>query len=165
MTDCLIVLVNRSCARFFILEEVDFPELESGPVLTQCLTLENTEYMTSSQDMYTDSKTGRGSRPLGRGVHGYGDKREQHLDELARRFAANVLERLRSLAGRYGVKTIVLASSARMRRFVYPGAEQLARRGVHIEKVSKNMIPFSLQKIQEYLAEAGLVPEKKRSTV
>ena len=42
MSDYLIVVVNRAQARFFTLEPVEFPELESGPRLTTHTELENT---------------------------------------------------------------------------------------------------------------------------
>ncbi len=34
MSHYLIVVVNSTWARFFTLEPVEFPELESGPILT-----------------------------------------------------------------------------------------------------------------------------------
>ncbi len=80
MSDYLIVVVNRARARFFTLEPVEFPELESGPRLMNRAELENTE-IRDVQEMYTDSKTGRGAAaPQGGSVHGYDDKRDQHLD-------------------------------------------------------------------------------------
>ena len=113
--------------------------------------------------MYADSKTGRGAAPQGGSVHGYDDKRDQHLDELRRRFAVGVLERIRKLAKTERVRTVILASSARMRRFLYPGLDTLTRQGYRIHKLSKNMINFSPQKIHEYLAEDGLVPKQNKT--
>ncbi len=43
MSDYLIVIVNRAFARFFTLEPVEFPELESGPRLMTRAELENQE--------------------------------------------------------------------------------------------------------------------------
>ena len=60
MSDYLIVVVNRSLARFFTLEPVEFPELESGPRLTECGEMTNAE-IADSQELHTDSKTGRGA--------------------------------------------------------------------------------------------------------
>lgn len=164
MSAYLIVLVNREFARFFTLEPVDFPELESGPRMVGCKDLENPECRIAAQDMYTDSKTGRGAAPQGGSVHGYDDKRDQHLDELRRRFAVKVIAQIRQLTKSKGTRTIILAASARMRRFVYPELEILAKAGFKIHKVSKNMIKFSPAKIHEYLAEAGIIPQKKRVT-
>ncbi len=162
MSDYLIVVVNRACARLFTLEPVEFPELESGPRLMARAELENKEIRNAPQ-MYTDSKTGRGVAPQGGGVHGYDDKRDQHLDELRRRFAVSVLEHVKKFAKAERARTVILAVSARMRRFLYPGLDTLARQGCRVHKLSKNMINFSPQKIHEYLAEDGLIPKQKKA--
>ena len=161
MSQHLIVLINRSMARFFTLEPVEFPELESSPRLTACADLENQEFK-DCQEIFADSKTGRGAAPLGGSVHGYEDKRDQHLNELRRRFAVEVLKQTQKLASIKGSRIIILAASARMRRFLNPALDTLSRQGYRIHKLSKNMINFSPQKIHEYLAKNGLIPEQKR---
>jgi len=162
MSDYLIVVVNRACARFFTLEPVEFPELESGPRLMPRAELENPD-IGNVQERYTDSKTGRGAAPGGGSVHGYDDKRDQHLDELRRRFAAKVLQRTRKLAGSQRARSVILASSARMRRFLYPALDPLTRQGYRVHKLSKNMINFSPQKIHAHMAKDGLIPEQKKA--
>ena len=159
MSDYLIVVVNRSLARFFTLEPVEFPQLESGPRLKECGEMTNPETM-DAQRLFTDSKTGRGATPGG-AVHGYDDHRDQHLNDVRRRFATNVAEQVRKLAKNKGVRTIILTSSARMRQFLYPDLERLARQDYRIFRLSKNMINFTPQKIHAYLAEEGMVPERK----
>ena len=161
MSDFLIVVVNRTQARFLTLEPVEFPELESGPKLTINTELKNKDIL-DAQEMYTDSKTGRGVAPQGRSVHGYEDKRDKHLDELRRRFAVRVLEHIQKLARAEQVRTIILAASARMRRFLYPELKTLTRKGYRICKLSKNIINLSPKKLHEYLAKDGLVPKQKK---
>jgi hypothetical protein len=163
MSDDLIVVVNRASARFFNLEPVEFPEFESGPRMVMRTELDNLE-INDFQEMVTDSKTGRGAAPQGGGIHGYDDKRDQHLDELRRRFAVRVLEQIRRLAQIESVRTVILAASSRMRRFLYPDIETLGQQGIRVHKLSKNMINFEPQKIHAYLAQEGLVPQKKRVT-
>ena len=161
MSRYLIVLVNRSMARFFTLEPVEFPELESSPRLTACAELEN-KGISDGREIFADSKTGRGASPQGRSVHGYEDKRDQHLNELRRRFAVGVLNQIKKLASTKGSRVIILAASARMRRFLFPVLDSFSRQGYRIYKLSKNMINFSPQKIHQYLAENGMIPEQKR---
>jgi hypothetical protein len=161
MSDYLIVVVNRGSARFFSLEPVEFPELESGPRIVTRIELDNPE-INDFHEMVSDSKTGRGATPQKGGVHGYDDKRDQHLDELRRRFAVKVLAQVRRLAKTERARTVILAASARMRRFLYPDIESLGRQGIRVHKLSKNMINFTPQKIHAYLAQEGLVPQKKR---
>lgn len=162
MSDYLIVVVNRACARFFTLEPVEFPELESGPRLITRTELENPD-IRDAQERYTDAKTGRGTAPGGVSIHGYDNKRDQHLDELRRRFAVKVLERIRKLAGAERANTVILASSARMRRFLYPALDPLIRQGCRVHKLSKNMINFSPQQIHAYMAEDGLIPRQQKA--
>jgi len=152
MSHYLIVVVNRAWARFFTLEPVEFPELESSPRLTARTELENQE-IRDGQEIFADSKTGRGVAPQGGSVHGYDDKRDQHFDELRRRFAIGVFDHIQKLARTKRSRTIILAASARMRRFLYPKVDTLSQQGYRIHKLSKNMINFSPQKIHEYLAE------------
>ena len=162
MSHYLIILVNRSLARFFTLEPVEFPELEPRPKLMACTELENKE-IKDSQEIFADSKTGRGAAPMGGGVHGYEDKRDQHVNELRRRFAINVLDQIQQLANTERSRVIILAASARMRRFLYPMMDTLSRQGYRIHKLSKNIINFSPQKLHEYLAKNGLIHEQKRA--
>ena len=161
MSDYLIVVVNRALGRFFTLEPVAFPKLESGPRIKPHVELVNTE-IKAAKDIFTDSKTGRGTAPQGGGVHGYDDKRDQHLDELRRRFATRVLKRIHKLRKSEGAGTVILAASARMRRFLFPEMDDQARQGYRLHKLSKNMINVSPQKIHEYLAGEGLVPRQQK---
>lgn len=160
MSDYLIVVVNRALARFFTLEPVEFPELESGPLIKEGVQLANPD-IGDAQELFTDSKTGCGAAPLGGAVHGYEDNRDQHLDEVRRRFSVKVVDRIRKLAAHYKVRTIVLVSSARMRRFLYQHAEALERQGYRLVKVPKNMINFTPHKIHQYLAEDRLIPRQE----
>ena len=162
MSQYLIVVANRALARFFTLEPVDVPEMESGPRIKAKTDLENQE-LKDSQELFADSKTGRGAAPQGGSVHGYDDKREQHLDELRRRFATVVFDKIKNVAKAEGSRTIVLAASARMRRFLYPEVDTLDRQGYRVHKVSKNMINFSPEKIHAYLAETGVIPGQTRA--
>ena len=162
MSDYLIVVVNRVLARFFTLEPVEFPELESGPRLTECGEMANPD-AADAQALFTDSKTGRGAAPQGGSVHGYDDHRDQHLDEVRRRFGVKVAGHVRKLAKSKGARTVILASSARMRQFLYPDMEGLAREDYRIIKLAKNMINFTPLKIHAHLAEEGLVPEQKKA--
>ena len=161
MSDYLIVVANRALARFFTLEPVAFPKLESGPRLKARAEIKNLD-IKDAKEIFTDSKTGRGSAPQSGGVHGYDDKRDQHLDELRRRFAVNVIERIHRLRKSEGAGTVILAASARMRRFLFPEMENQARPEYRFYKVSKNMINFSPQKIHEYLADDGLIPKQQK---
>jgi hypothetical protein len=162
MVDYLIVAVNLEKARFFALKPAEFPELESSPRMVEYDALINPVAMTDAHLIYTDSKTGRGTAPSGGPVHGYDDKRDRHVDELRRRFADLILLRIKELSTSNDARRIVFIPSARMRQFLNPGLNALKQQGFMINKVSKNMINFSPQKIHAHLAKEGLVPAQRR---
>jgi len=58
---------------------------------------------------------------------------------------------IRRLVAAEHLRTIIVASSARMRRFLYPELETLGRQGCEIHKVSKNMLKLSAHKIHAHL--------------
>ena len=157
----LIVVVNDEKARLFALEPVEFPELESGPRIVELEDLINPEAMVGDQDRYSDLKSGRGT-PRGGPIHGYDDKREQHLGELRRRFSVIVMKEVQKLAKAQHVRTIIVATAAPMGRYVSPELETLSKQGFEVLKVAKNMINFLPQRIHAYLADMNLVPEQKR---
>jgi Protein required for attachment to host cells len=162
MAEYLIVVVNDEKARIFTLEPVKFPELESGPRIVELEDFINPEAMVGDQVRYSDSKTGRGTAPRGGPVHGYDDRREQHLGELRRRFSVIVMKEVQKLAKARQVGTIIVVTAAPMGRYVSPESETLAKQGFEVLKVAKNMINFLPQKIHAYLANMNLVPEQKR---
>jgi hypothetical protein len=162
MSEYLIVVVNDEKARLFTLEAVQFPEFESGPRIHELEDLINAEAMVGDQERYSDSKTGRGTAPRGGPVHGYDDKREQHLSELRRRFSVSVMKAVQKFAKAQHVGTIIVATAAPMGRYVSPELEPLAKQGFEVLKVAKNMINFAPKRIHAHLANMGLVPEQKR---
>lgn len=162
MADHLIVVVNRVKARFFTLEPVKSPKHASSPRIVEAASLINPEAMLNPKELYADDKPGRGAAPAGGSVHGYQDKRENHMEELRRRFAVKISARIRSLVKTNDYKTVIVAPSAKMRRFIYPHLDILALRGPMVYKVPKNMINFSPAKIHNLLADYGLAPKQKR---
>jgi hypothetical protein len=162
MGEHLIAVVNDEKARLFALEPVSFPEIESGPRMVELKDLINPEAMLGDQERYSDSKTGRGAAPRGGAVHGYDDRREQHSEEIRRRFSTTIIREIQTLAKARHTNTIIVAASAPMQQHVYPGLELLSKQGYKVSKLAKNMIKFSPQELHAYLAGMGLVPEQKR---
>ena len=162
MGEYLVVVVNDEKARLFTLEAVKLSEMESDPMIVELEDLINPEAMVGDQERYSDSKTGRGTAPRGGPVHGYDDKREQHLGELRRRFSVIVMKEVQKLAKAQHVRTIIVVTAAPMGRYVSPELETLSKQGFEVLKVAKNMINFLPQKIHSHLAAMNLVPEQKR---
>jgi hypothetical protein len=162
MANHLIVVVNRVKARFFTLEPINYPKNASSPKIVEIFSLLNPEGMLQLKELYTDPTPGRGSVPAGGSIHDYQDKRENHMEELRRRFAVKISARIHSLTKVNNYGTVIVAPSAKMRRFLYPHLDILALKGIAVYKVPKNMINFSPTKIHNLLANYGLAPKQKR---
>ncbi len=165
MSEYCVVVSGGARARFFTLEPVDFPELESGPKLIDKGELLNPTKETAGRDLYTDLKTGRSRAPRGGPSHGYDDHRTQHEDEFDRRFARKVAERARLLAKETRARRIVLAAPARMLGYLRQDLAGIPREGIEVHKVAKDMSKFTPRQIHDHLAKRRLLPAYRKPGV
>lgn len=161
MGEHCIAVVSEGQARFFTLDPVELPELESGPRLTERGQLWNSERRVPERERYTDSKTGRGRAPRGGASHGYDDHRVRREEDADRRFAREVLEDVRDLAKRHEARCIVIAASARMLGILRQEMDLLQGKGVEVKKLAKDMINFSPEQIHENLAKESVLPARR----
>ena len=162
MSDYCVVVTGGAHARFFTLEPVEFPELESGPRLVHCRDLFNPQKESAGKDLYADQKTGRGRAARGGPAHGYDDHRSQHEDELDRRFSRKVLEEACSLVKANNARRVVLVAPGPMLGMLRQELHILNKRGIEVKKVAKNMTKFSPRRIHDSLARENMLPECRK---
>ena len=165
MSEYCVVVSGGARARFFTLEPVDFPELESGPKLIDKGELLNPVKETAGRDLYTDLKTGRSRAPRGGPSHGYDDHRTQHEDEFDRRFARRVVQKARRVAKENRARRIVMAAPARMLGLLRQDLAVIPKEGIEVHKVAKDMSKFSPRQIHDHLARKQLLPAYRRPGV
>jgi protein required for attachment to host cells len=162
MSDYCVIVTAGAHARFFTLEPVEFPELESGPRLITCGELFNPHKEIADRDLYTDSKTGRGRAARGGPAHGYDDHRLQHKDEINRRFSRKVLTEACSLIKATNARCVVLVAPSHLLGMLRQELHVLDKLGVEVQKVAKDMTKFSRKRIHDVLAKEQILPECKR---
>ncbi len=162
MSDYCVVVTGGAHARFFTLEPVEFPELESGPRLVDRGELFNPEKEIPERDLYADSKPGRGRSPQGGRAHSYDDHRSQHEEEFERRFARKVLEKTRRVVRANKARYVVLAAPARMLGLLRQDLNAILKHGLEVQKLAKDMTKFSPKQIHDHLAKKRLIPARKR---
>jgi protein required for attachment to host cells len=162
MSDYCVVVTAGARARFFTLEPVEFPELESGPRLIECGELCNPEKAIPTRNLYTESKSGRHRAPRGGPAHGYDDHRSQHEDEFDRRFAHEVMEKTRSLAQAKQARYIAVVAPAHILGLLRHELPNIVKRGTHVHKLAKDMTKFSPKRIHDHLAKRRVLPACKR---
>jgi protein required for attachment to host cells len=165
MTDYCVVVTGGARARFFTLEPVEYPELESGPRLIECRELCNPQKEMPRRDIYAEPKTGRHRAPHGGPTHGYDDHRSQHEDEFDRRFAHEVMVEARRFVHANQARCLALVAPPHILGMIRSDLQNIAKRGMVVQKLSKDMSKFSSRQIHEHLARQQVLPPCKRPGV
>ena len=162
MVEYCIAIVSEAEARFYCLEPVPFPELESGPKLCEKAGIYNPEKRIPDREIYTDSKTGRGRAPRRGPAHGYDDHRSKREEESDRKFSRSIIEKVRDLALKEDTKKVILAAQPRMLGVLRQELNILKREGIEVQEYTKDLTKLAPREIHEHLAKEGLVPPLRR---
>ena len=155
-----VVVAGGSRARFFTLEDVEYPDIQSGPNLCEVNGLINVENETHGVDLWSDSKSGR-NRGNNGAAHGYDDHRSQHKDEFERRFARDVAREASRLLSRNSTRQLVLVAQKRILGFLRNELDALIKAGVDIKELAKDLSKLSPLELHEHLAREQLLPQRR----
>jgi len=161
MTELCLVVADGGRARFFTLEPVELPELESGPNLIEHEDMLNPEGKITPGDLFTESRTGLGWADSGGPTHGFDDHRDQHQDEITRRFARLVAEKTAQIVKARRAERVILAAPARMTGFLRKEMNRLDVRGTQVDTLVKDITRLSPTRIHDHLAEKEILPPRK----
>lgn len=161
MTDYCVVVANGSRARFFTLQESEVPEIEGGPNLVEQGTdLVNPEKELPDRELWAN-EPGRNRAPNGGPAHGYDDHREQHDEELVRRFARRVAEEAARKAQSCNAAHVVLVAQKRTLGFLRPALDPLLKAGVDVREVGKDLSKLTPSELHEHLARENALPRRR----
>lgn len=165
MTDYCVVVANGARARFFTLQNAKVPEIEGGPNLVeQGSDLVNPEKELPDRELWAN-EYGRNRAPSGGPAHGYDDHREQHDEELVRRFARRVAEETVRLIQANSASHIVLVAQKRTLGHLRPALEPLLRASVDVREVGKDLSKLSPTELHEHLAKENILPRRRIPSV
>ncbi len=155
-----VVVAGGSRARFFTMEDAEYPELQSGPNLCEVNELVNLERETHGGDLWSDSKSG-GNRGSNGAAHGYDDHRDQHQDEYERRFARDVAHEAARLLGKNSARQLVLVAQKRVLGFLRHELDPLIKAGIDIKELAKDLSKLTPLEVHEHLAREQLLPQRR----
>ena len=161
MSDYCVIVADGARARFFTLEPVEMPELETGPNLVEQQDLINPEAETPGQALWSDVKGGRNRSSSG-SAHGYDDHRTQHETEFLIRFAKVIAEEAGRFTAKRHTKHLVLASDKTMLGFLREALNTSPPHVQDIHDLAKNLGKFNTIDIHQHLADAGLLPKRRK---
>lgn len=160
MTNNCVIVAGGNKARFFALQDVETPELESGPNLRELTGMVNSDRQLPDQVQWSDNKSGRNRTRQG-ATHGYDDHRSQHADEYERRFARDVATEAARVAREENAARVVLVAQKRMLGFLRDHLDPLVKTGVQVQELAKDLHKLSPRDLHEHLANAALLPRRQ----
>lgn len=128
-------------------------------VLRESASLDNPSRRELDSKIFTDSRPGLRQGVPGGAGHGVDDHRRQHLTEMDRQFAAEIVERAVRLVHDRGIRRVVVAASPNMLGLLRTGLNRLARAGATVDDLAKDLTKLSPTELHRHLAAEGLLPE------
>jgi hypothetical protein len=157
MSEYCIAVADALRARLFTLDDVEFPELESGPRLVEQACLTNPDKELPERKMFTGDRRGRNRAPSG-ASYSYDDHRGRHELDFARRFARKVVQESLRLTRSSKARCLVLAADRRMLGLLRGEMGARSRNGLEIRECDKEMTKLAPATIHERLAKQKLLP-------
>lgn len=156
MVRTCIIVADGARARFITLEIPIEPSTDGGARLVEHDDLVNPEAEAPERGLFSD-RMGRGHAARS-GVHAVDDHREQHQQEVERRFVRRLLERAERFIGEQGARRLVLVSESRLLGALRTELVDHRLRGVEVLELAENLTRRALGEIQAKLAARGALP-------
>lgn len=161
MTGSCVVVVNGVRARFFKLEESDFPEMNPGPNLIEREDMVNPEGRSVEGGQWSENKSGRNRSALSGGAHGYDDHRSNHEEEYAKRFARTIVDETLRRCKNEKANKVVMVAKSHMMGLLRKEASNLSKAGIEMSEYSKDLAKANVQDLHATLAKEKLIPPRK----
>lgn len=163
MNEYCVMVADAVRARFFSLEPGGTPEFEAGPRLVEGKGMVNPEREAPGREIFGNTNGGRTKATAGKGHScAFDDHRANHRLEFERRFARGVAAEFERQARAEGATRLVVAASTRMLGTLEKELQPLARSGMDVRTIARDMTKLTAPEIQETLAKDDLVPACRR---
>jgi protein required for attachment to host cells len=157
MNTYLVAVIDGAIARFLTLHPLEMPEYESGPNLVERDRLVNSNKEQQGEDLWATTKPGRNRGTFGQ-AHGYGDHREQHMNEFDRRFAQSITQQVNRLIQTYESTSLILVSAPQtlgiLRDVLIPNLSK----PIPVHELAKDLCALKPREIHDYLAKREVLP-------
>lgn len=165
-SEVCVVTVDASRARFFALEVHNAAPNGRLTRLIEIEDLANAGRRQREGEIFSSSRPGVNSAPGGftsRGVqHGTDDRRGDHIDELDRRFAVDIIDALGRYVTELAAQRAVLVADPTMLGHLRNAMSKDSKIRVEVSEVRKDLSWQSPVEVHDRLAEEGLLPPRGR---
>lgn len=156
MASTCIIVADGARARFFTLESPEDPAADGGPRLLEHRDLVNPEADVPARGLFSD-RSGRGHSSPGSAAHGLDDHRDQHIEELGRRFASRLVAETERFVQLHDARRLIVVAGPKLLGFLRTEIQKVRLARVEISEVSEYMAHSPTAEIHEALATRGLV--------
>lgn len=156
MTSTCIIVADGARARFFTLESTEDPAADGGPRLLEHRDLVNPEADVPPRGLFSD-RSGRGHSSPGGAAHGLDDHRDQHIDELGRRFASRLVSETERFVQVQDARRLIVVAGPKLLGLLRSELQKVRLARVEVSEVAEYMAHSSPAEIHEALAAQGLV--------
>ena len=158
MDNICVVVADGARARIFLVQETDAPRAPFRLVERDVLT--NADLRSRGRSVTgrvrTETNTNREAGP----VHPMGAQRERHRIELERRFSVEVARKTAALARDWPEGSVVLVADPRMLGFLRDAVRGALTPGIRVKELAKDYARLTAPRLQDRLAEDGVVPAR-----
>jgi protein required for attachment to host cells len=165
-SDVCVITVDASRARFFALEVHDAAPHGRLTRLIEIEDLANAGRRQREGEMFSSSRPGVNSSAggfTGRGVqHGTDDRRGDHIDELDRRFAVDIIDALGRYVTELDAQRAVIVANPTMLGQLRNAMSKDSKLKVDVSELKKELSWQSPVEVHDRLAEEGLLPPRGR---
>lgn len=155
MEEQLVVTVDGSRARYFAVGARVAYDGTQRHALTEIETLVNPGFRSKDGELYSDSRPGLRAAFAGGPGHAVDDRRDAHHDEIERKFARLVVERMAALIRERDARYAILAAGPTMLGHLREHRELLPR--VEIGELPKHLTELSAHELCVRLDADGLL--------
>jgi protein required for attachment to host cells len=159
-----IAIVDAARARLYTFDELAGPSGTPTQELREQIDLVDPDRRLRPSELFSDTRPGSDRAPSGRG-YGVSDGREAHLEQMDRRFAAEIVARLAELVREHACHRLIVVATPRMLGELRQVGGRLLEGELPVDEVSRDLTRLSSAQIHDHLAARGLLPPRERLAV
>jgi protein required for attachment to host cells len=158
----IVVVADSGRGRVYALEPEEKQGSTNIPPLREVASMVNSSRRLRDDEVFSESRPGLRQGAAGVSVHGVDDRRDSHKDELDRRFAGDIVDKVLEVTRGLGAKRIVLAASPHMLGHLRSRTAKWSESGYEVEELARDLTQLTPAQLHDRLAEEELIPPRSR---
>jgi protein required for attachment to host cells len=159
-----VVSIDQAKARFYVLRRAERPKEQWSPELHFTEEIPNIWWQNQRNESLSGGQRFSyhvGLRGLAQTMHGFDDHLSRHQHEIARRFSAEILEKITSFIAQEKIDELILSAEKKMLGELREKINTRINLHVKIIEVTFIASKLSSTSLHDHLAKAGYIPARQ----